>query len=492
MKTGFTFSHNVRQATLAMFSTPRTRSNLRVFGGSSHPHLTKKIAKKVGVKVGDVKLSRFANRELNVQLLENVRGQDVYIIQTGGGLKPNADLMELMLLVNAFRLAACAEITVITPFFPYSKGDQKDGNRVPISCKLVADLLKKAGASYLMMLDPHTPQLEGFFNTPVDAVKAQPLFCEWIKHNVPDWKNAVVVSPDEGGTKKAVSVANDLNLDFALVHNRYRPSRMQEEQLLEEQMQRRTEENDGDGANNGDDREAASASTPRTTRRRRNQRIANNNQHVHLSDRRYGCLSGTVRGRTAIVIDDMIDTGTTLDFAAEVLDREGARDFYFLATHGVFAAGASEVISDYDADFLKAVVVSNSIAQDRTKMDLGDRLDVIDVSGLIAEFIRRHHYRESVSVLSQFMPIRDDDQKSLQQHRIEPEQLKRSLNINEVSPEDISVAPKAASEDIGDDENGDEYDEGDAKGDDDLTPAQSAQLSRLRKGFRLSSMCWDD
>lgn len=107
-------------------------------------------------------------------------------------------------------------------FMIYSKGDQKDGNRVPISSKLVADLLKKAGASYVMMLDPHTPQVEGFFDTPVDAVKVEPLFCEWIKHNIPNWRSSVVVSPDEGGTKKAVSIANDLRLDFALIHNRHK------------------------------------------------------------------------------------------------------------------------------------------------------------------------------------------------------------------------------------------------------------------------------
>ena len=176
----------------------------------------------------------------------------------------------------------------------------------------------------------------------------------------------------------------------------------------------------------------------------------------------------------------MIDTGTTLDFAAEVLEREGAKDVYFLATHGVFAASAPQVIADYEDDFLKAIVVSNSISQDRNKSLIGDRLFVIDVSGLIAEFIRRHHYRESVSVLSQFMPVRDMD--AHHQRRIPLDQVRMSISIN---TEDEAGA--AAAADLAECQN----QEAEAN-DEVLTQSQDKRMQNLRKGFRLSSMCWDD
>ena len=302
---------------------------------------------------------------------------------------------------------------------------------------------------------------------------------------MPDWNNAVVVSPDEGGTKKAVSVANDLFLDFALIHNRYRPNRMQEEELLEEANKKMEKVNLNSRTEDAgaDDDGGQAELTPRSARKRR--RSAG---HHHLSDRRYGCLSGSIRNRTAIVIDDMIDTGTTLDFAAEVLDREGAKDVYFLATHGVFAASAPQVIADYDDDFLKAIVVSNSISQERNKNIIGDRLHVIDVSGLIAEFIRRHHYRESVSVLSQFMPIRDVD--SFHHRRIPHDQLRMSISSNVEDEIGAKVAAPDSNSVV----------EGNCLGDENKEDANSEVLSQnqdkrmqsLRKGFRLSSMCWDD
>eukprot|EP00095_Tigriopus_kingsejongensis_P001814 snap_masked-scaffold10_size831480-processed-gene-3.4 protein:Tk01814 transcript:snap_masked-scaffold10_size831480-processed-gene-3.4-mRNA-1 annotation:"hypothetical protein A1Q1_04580" len=460
-----------------MYSSPRTRSNLRVLGGSSHPELTRAVAKKVGVRVGETHLEKFANRETRVELKENVRGQDIYILQTGGGSSPNDSLMELMFLINACRLSAAGEITVITPYYPYSKGDQKAGHRVPIASKLVADLLWKAGATYIMLLDPHTPQMEGFFNGPVDALLMEPLFCDWIKRNIPNWEHCVVVSPDEGAVKKSVSVANDLNLDFALIHNRLKPREEIRTKRFPNQIAYhsgsippmirppRSSMNSSESEENPttDDDPQSDGTTKERYRKPSSCR----------SEPAVGCLSGSVDGRTVIMIDDMVDTGKTLRFALEVLEREGASCVYFFATHGLFSAGCIDSINSYDQDFLKCTVVTNSIPQD-VNVNLVNNLHTIDVSGLIAEFIRRHHYRESVSVLSQFMPVRDEYHLELPERlnnlRVADFVLGSNPDLGAAGAEPVGL--ESIEEDVQDE-------------------AVDRQIGKLRKGFRLSSVCWD-
>lgn len=465
-----------------MFSSHRTGSNLRVFGGSSHPQLTSAVAKKVGVRVGFTKLAKFANQETQVELKENVRGQDTYILQTGGGDSPNDSLMELLFLINACKLSAAGEITVITPYYPYSKGDQKAGHRVPIASKLVADMIHKAGATYIMMLDPHTPQLEGFFNGPVDALLVEPLFCDWIRHMIPNWEHCVVVSPDEGAVKKSVTVANDLNLDFALIHNRLKASREEirhkrypshqghfSNQLgIGRAVRSRAASNESEEANDDDPQNDIGIVIKERIRQPSSSK----------SDSGIGCLSGSVNGRHVIMIDDMLDTGKTLRFAMEVLEREGAASVHFLATHGLFSAGCVDVVKSYDPDFLKAVVVTNSIPQDEVKKLLPS-LHIIDVAGLIAEFVRRHHYRESVSVLSQFMPIRDEHQPDLLPERLGNLRLAEG-HLSAPNPDEgasSAFEPSGSTED--------------PDGEDTQEELADRQLLKIRKGFRLSSVCWD-
>lgn len=391
-----------------------------VLGGSSHPELTAKIARRVGVKIGRVQLGHFKNMETSVVLEENVRDKDVYLIQTGG-VRSNDAVVELLFIINACRLASAASVTLITPFFPYSKGDQKFSLRSPIPSKLVANMIEKAGAEHIMMLDPHSPQLVGFFNIPVDALKVEPLFCTWIKRNVPSWSECIVVAPDEGGAKRSAMIANYLELEFAMIHNRHKKST--------------TLAPSGDQA-------STSSSTPQ-------------HQNVWFTStmvERLLKISGEVEGKDCILVDDMIDTGTTIRLALEVLHSHGARHVYVFAAHGLFSGDAASILAS--SPNLHKVVVTNSVPQEQSKARLGSLLDIVDISGIVSEYIRRCHYNESVSVLS-----------------------------------DVGGDFDAKEEYVVVDEP--EGDGGDM--DDGVQMAVTNRpLNHVRRGYRLESVCWDN
>jgi len=408
---------------------------MKVIGGSSHPELTELIARKVGVRPCKMMLEKFANNETNVQLLDQVRCQDVYIIQTGA-VNSNDAVMELLLIINSCRLASAESISVITPYFPYSKGDQKSSLRSPITAKLLANMIQKAGAHHLMMLDAHSPQLEGFFDHPVDCLKVEPLFCSWITHNISNWQNCIVVSPDEGGAKRSVMIANDLGLDFAMIHNRHKKSLKQ--------------------------------MTPSNTRKPSNEEIIsdivnddmdeNIPEELRLTHEQvdmYLKISGDVAGMDCIVVDDMIDTGSTIRLALEVLHSHNAGKVYVFATHGIFSGCAKSILKEFPN--LEKIVVTNSLPQKAHVEYFGDKIEVVDISGMVSEYIRRSHYNESVSVLSHnYQPgLRD---RYRQQHRQQTEH------------------PESSEEDIEDPE---------------ISEVEDINLRRIRKGFRLSSVCWD-
>jgi len=458
------------------YHRPKNRSNLRIFSGNSHQKLAKDVAKKCGVSLGQLTLDKFANNETSVDLKENVRGQDTYIIQTGGGSKPNDDLMELLFLINAFKLSSAHAINVIIPYFFYSKGDQKDSHkRVPITAKLITTLLKKAGAHHVMIIEPHTPQLEGFFETPVDALKVVPLFCEWIRKNIKDWQDCVVVAPDEGSVKRCTSLANDLNLDFALITNRKPKDHHRKKSsprkshhknsISSRQGSVEPEESQSENSTRESESDAGTGSGLQERKITRHQSL------VHHSTTRYKkiSLSGSVSGRKIIVVDDMIDTGQTIKEAMETLKKHGALAVYVMATHGIFSGNSVDIVKD-NSDFIQKIVVSNTVPQADNLACLPHHLHVLDVSGLIAEYIRRHHYRESVQVLCHFMPIRDEDDKDDEEE---------DGNQTESDESDIVL------DDLPNGENG-------ANGAAANDAARNLRLMHLRKGFRLSSMCWDD
>ncbi|KAJ3296068.1 hypothetical protein HK104_002013 [Borealophlyctis nickersoniae] len=248
--------------------------------------------------------------------------------------------MELLIMINACKTASARRITAVVPCFPYARQDKKDKSRAPITAKLVANMLTVAGANHVICMDLHASQIQGFFNIPVDNLYAEPSTLKYIRDNVPDYENVVIVSPDAGGAKRATSIADKLKMDFALIHK---------------------------------ERSKASVVSRMV-------------------------LVGDVKGRGCILVDDMADTCGTLVKAAETLKKNGATKVYAIVTHAVLSGDAIAKINNSE---LEKIVVTNTIPHDDKKL-LCPKLDTIDVSSTFAEAIRRTHNGESISHLNQF------------------------------------------------------------------------------------------
>uniref|UniRef100_A0A6B2F6P0 Ribose-phosphate pyrophosphokinase 1 n=1 Tax=Bothriechis nubestris TaxID=1766655 RepID=A0A6B2F6P0_9SAUR len=316
--------------------------NIKIFSGSSHQDLSQKIADRLGLELGKVVTKKFSNQETCVEIGESVRGEDVYILQSGCG-EINDNLMELLIMINACKIASASRVTAVIPCFPYARQDKKDKSRAPISAKLVANMLSVAGADHIITMDLHASQIQGFFDIPVDNLYAEPAVLKWIKENIVEWKNCTIVSPDAGGAKRVTSIADRLNVDFALIHK---------------------------------ERKKASE-----------------------VDRMV--LVGDVKDRVAILVDDMADTCGTICHAADKLLSAGATKVYAILTHGIFSGPA---ISRINHACFEAVVVTNTIPQE-DKMKHCPKIQVIDISMILAEAIRRTHNGESVSYLFSHVPL---------------------------------------------------------------------------------------
>jgi len=316
--------------------------NIKVFSGSSHPDLAARVVDRLGTHVGRAVLKKFSNQETCVEIGESVRGEDVYIIQSGCG-EVNDNLMELLIMINACKIASAARVTAVIPCFPYARQDKKDKSRAPISAKLVANMLSVSGADHIITMDLHASQIQGFFDIPVDNLYAEPAVLKWIRENIPDWRTCVIVSPDAGGAKRVTSIADRLNVDFALIHKERKKAN-----------------------------EVASM-----------------------------VLVGDVRDRCAILVDDMADTCGTMCHAVQKLTEAGASKVYAILTHGIFSGPAIPRINA--ADF-EAIVVTNTIPQDSNMRECS-KIQTIDVSMILAEAIRRTHNGESVSYLFSNVPM---------------------------------------------------------------------------------------
>jgi len=255
---------------------------IKIFSGSSHPALTALVCDKLGIAPSEVVTKKFANMETNVEIRESVRGEDVYIIQTGEGTV-NDNLMELLIMISACKTASASRVTAVIPCFPYARQCKKDASRAPISAKLVANMLSAAGADHIITMDLHASQIQGFFDIPVDNLFAEPTQIQWIKENVPNWRDVVMVSPDAGGTKRVTSIADRLKLDFAIVH-----------------------------------RERSSGNT----------------------------VIGDVKGKVACLVDDMGFTCNTICQAATVLKDAGAIEVLAILSHGIFCEEAMERLNN--------------------------------------------------------------------------------------------------------------------------------------------------
>jgi len=284
--------------------TEITERQLQVLSGRSHPAIAKAIADELGVKLCQVELGDFANGEVNVRILESVRGDDVFVVQSHSG-NVNDSIMEQAIMIDAAKRASARSITAVCPFFAYARQDRKASGREPISARLLVDILVQAGADRIVSVDLHTGQIQGFMDGPFDHLIARPIFIDYLaKHFSKD--NLVIVSPDAGRVKSAERYSNALGCGIAIVHKH------------------------------------RSTSTRNSVEARH--------------------LIGDVGNKTCILIDDMIDTAGTLCAAAELIAKHGAKEIYGLATHGLFCGPAQDRINK--SKFVK-VITTDTLPQDK-------------------------------------------------------------------------------------------------------------------------------
>ncbi|BGP12795.1 hypothetical protein JCM10213_008056 [Rhodosporidiobolus nylandii] len=369
-------------------------SSIKLLTGNSHPELAQMVAQRLGISLTPCTVQKFSDNETGVQISESVREEDVFILQTGFnpsphpfGAKarhyghegnpeisrpgtplpplasaadlvsrpgspskpspapandPNDLLMELLILISACKTASAKRITAVIPCFPYARMDRKDKSRSPITAKLVANMLQIAGCDHVITMDLHASQIQGFFEVPVDNLWTEPSMVRWVKENIADWKEAIIVSPDAGGAKRATNLADRLDCDFALI-NRNRSK--------------------GDGPD---------------------------------SEGKMELLVGDVKDKVAILIDDMADTGGTIKLATQTLVENGAKEVYALVSHGLLSG---ESMSELAKMPLVKVVVSNTISQVEHLKQADGKLEIMDISPVLAESIRRTHNGESISLL---------------------------------------------------------------------------------------------
>lgn len=308
--------------------------DLRIFSGISNPDLSKEICDFLGVSLGKVKLSKFSDGENLVQVEENVRGMDIFIIQSTSS-PVNDHLIELLLMVDTMKRASAYRITTVIPYMGYARQDRKDQPRVPISAKLVADLITTAGAHRVLTMDLHAGQIQGFFNIPVDHLYATPVLLEYLKSK--NFEDPVVVSPDAGGVERARAFAKRLNAQLAIIDKR---------------------------------REGP-------------------NQVKFMN------IIGEVEKRNVILLDDMIDTAGTISQSANALREKGASEILAACSHPVLSGSALDLLRD---SCISEIIVTNTIPLGQKK-DLLPKIKVLSVAPLLGEAIRRIHNEDSVSSL---------------------------------------------------------------------------------------------
>jgi ribose-phosphate pyrophosphokinase len=312
----------------------KRENTMKVFAGSSNPALAEKIASYLNIELGKCVLERFSDGEIHFYIDENVRGEDIFIVQTGAD-ESNFHLMELFLMIDAFKRASAERITAVIPYYSYARQDWKDRPRVPISARLIADLLEAAGAGRVLAMDLHSPQIQGFFSIPMDNLMAAPVLVKYIQQL--GLKDLVIVSPDAGGVGRARWFAKRLEANLAIIDKR---------------------------------------------------RPAPNEAKIFN-------VIGEVKDRDVIIVDDMVDTAGTLVQSVEALRENGVRRVFAACTHPVLSGKAVERIKNSS---LEKLIVTNTIPL-RNKLDSVDKFVVLSVAELLGEAILRINKGLSVSSL---------------------------------------------------------------------------------------------
>lgn len=289
-------------------------NSVKLLSGNSHPELAEKIAKVLGLSLAKIGVYQYSNKETSVTIGESIRDEDVYIIQTGTGEQEINDfLMELLIMIHACRTASARRITAVIPNFPYARQDKKDKSRAPITAKLIANLLETAGCDHVITMDLHASQIQGFFHIPVDNLYAEPSVLNYIRKNT-DIANTILVSPDAGGAKRVASIADKLDLNFALIHK---------ERQKANEVSRMV-------------------------------------------------LVGDVRGKSCLLVDDMADTCGTLVKASDMLLDNGAKEVIAVVTHGIFSGSAREKLKN---SRLSRIVCTNTVPVD-LDLEIFDQIDI--------------------------------------------------------------------------------------------------------------------
>lgn len=311
------------------------KGRLLVFSGSSNKELARKVCDYLTIPLSACQISRFPDGEIDVKVGEDVRGSDVFVVQST--CPPvNENIMELLILIDCFRRASADRITAVIPYYGYARQDRKAEGRVPITAKLVANMISAGGADRVLSMDLHAAQIQGFFDIPMDHLFASPVLVDYIKRL--DLQNLIIVSPDIGGVKMARAYAKRLGVEIAIVDKR---------------------------------------------------RIgAEETEVMHIV--------GSVEGRNVVLLDDIISTGTSIANAAKVCRERGAKSVYIMATHAIFAKNCADKLA---ASGAKEVIVTDTVPVPEEKRKALPNLKILTIANLLGETINRIHRAESVSQL---------------------------------------------------------------------------------------------
>ncbi len=309
---------------------------LKIFSGRANPQLAKGICDHLNLPLGRIALSNFPDTETACKIDEDVRGRDVFLVQPT--CQPvNDNLMELLIMIDSFKRASAARVTAVMPYFGYARQDRKDEGRVPITAKLVANLIDRSGADRVLTMDLHAAQIQGFFDVPVDHLNAAPVLNRYFTEMNLQRDEIVVVSPDEGSIKRAINHSKQLGGTLAII----------------------------------DKRRSSATET-----------------------KQENIIGGPINGRVALVFDDLISTAGSICGAARLVREAGAREIFVAASHGIFCGNAIARIQESP---ISTVVVTDSIPIQ--SQNLGDKIKILSVAPLLAEAIKRIHQNQSVSAM---------------------------------------------------------------------------------------------
>ncbi|XP_002121088.2 phosphoribosyl pyrophosphate synthase-associated protein 2-like isoform X1 [Ciona intestinalis] len=398
-----------------MNAYPDAGKEMLLFTGNSHQELARLVASRMCIKIGTCSVYQKPNKETQVEIGESVRGKDVFIIQTGSR-DVNDAIMELLIMAYACTTSSAKRIIGVIPYLPYSK-QCKMRKRGSIVSKLVASMLCKAGFHHIITMDLHQKEIQGFFDVPIDNLRASPFLIQYIQDQIPDYRNAVIVAKTPASAKKAQSFAERLRLGIAVIHGEPQDFDSDREDGRhspppQEAAASGTSRGGGDGFKSVESAWPSGISLPESSRVMLGQRTRTVSTG-HFEKLEIPLLTakekppinvvGDVGGKIAIIVDDIIDDVDPFVAAADILKERGAYKVYVMATHGLLSLDAPRILEESSID---EVVVTNSVPHELQKLQC-HKIKTVDISFILSEAIRRIHHGESMSYLFRNISIDD-------------------------------------------------------------------------------------